>query len=158
MKLLLIFFLIFPMLFIACQNDNKDRKSENKTDTHSLSNDKNFPHWVGIYKGNIPTTTNNTGIETTITLKNNNTYTEHLEYDFLESRRYKDYEGTIEWQDDSTKIKLVAKSKNRNPQYLKFEKDNLIIQLSDGKDREHYKGLANDAILDAEDYTLKKTH
>ncbi|CAM3460698.1 copper resistance protein NlpE [Elizabethkingia occulta] len=109
--------------------------AEVKTDSISVEpitndghNSQNSLDWAGTYEGTLPCA-DCPGIKTTITLKDDNTYTMTEEY--VDKKTKAEDKGKFEWDKRGGKISLVSKDGKR--QYIVGE--NQLIHLDmDGKE------------------------
>lgn len=90
------------------QNAGKDPKASELIDHH---NSRNALDWQGVYKGVTPCA-DCEGIETTIVLKSDNTFTRTLSYLGKEAGEFADA-GTFEWNEAGSAITLIGKDGSR---------------------------------------------
>ncbi|PUB31096.1 putative lipoprotein NlpE involved in copper resistance [Elizabethkingia sp. YR214] len=96
--------------------------------TNDGHNSQNSLDWAGTYEGTLPCA-DCPGIKTTITLKDDNTYTMTEEY--VDKKTKAEDKGKFEWDKSGGKISLVSKDGKR--QYMVGE--NQLIHLDmDGKE------------------------
>ncbi|KUY31522.1 copper resistance protein NlpE [Elizabethkingia ursingii] len=113
----------------------EETTAEAKTDSISVEpitndghNSQNSLDWAGTYEGTLPCA-DCSGIKTTITLKDDNTYTMTEEY--VDKKTKAEDKGKFEWDKSGGKIALVSKDGKR--QYIVGE--NQLIHLDmDGKE------------------------
>jgi uncharacterized lipoprotein NlpE involved in copper resistance len=113
----------------------EETTAEAKTDSISVEpitndghNSQNSLDWAGTYEGTLPCA-DCPGIKTTITLKDDNTYTMTEEY--VDKKTKAEDKGKFEWDKSGGKISLVSKDGKR--QYIVGE--NQLIHLDmDGKE------------------------
>jgi len=113
----------------------EETTAEAKTDSISVEpitndghNSQNSLDWAGTYEGTLPCA-DCPGITTTITLKDDNTYTMTEEY--VDKKTKAEDKGKFEWDKSGGKISLVSKDGKR--QYIVGE--NQLIHLDmDGKE------------------------
>jgi uncharacterized lipoprotein NlpE involved in copper resistance len=113
----------------------EETTAEAKTDSISVEpitndghNSQNSLDWAGTYEGTLPCA-DCSGIKTTITLKDDNTYTMTEEY--VDKKTKAEDKGKFEWDKSGGKISLVSKDGKR--QYIVGE--NQLIHLDmDGKE------------------------
>ncbi|MCL1668904.1 copper resistance protein NlpE [Elizabethkingia ursingii] len=113
----------------------EETTTEVKTDSISVEpitndghNSQNSLDWAGTYEGTLPCA-DCPGIKTTITLKDDNTYTMTEEY--VDKKTKAEDKGKFEWDKSGGKISLVSKDGKR--QYMVGE--NQLIHLDmDGKE------------------------
>lgn len=138
-------FAIITLLFIglySCKNtvkkENSTEETITKIDAHTSENSLD---WNGTYKGTLPCA-DCEGIETTLTLHKDKTYTKQSNYlgkeDFTEET-----EGTFIWNDEGTEISLSSEG-GVSP-YYKVGENKLWHLNNDGKIIEG--DLANHYIL-----------
>ncbi|MDR2228833.1 MAG: copper resistance protein NlpE [Flavobacteriaceae bacterium] len=116
-------------------NGVEETTAEAKTDSISVEpitndghNSQNSLDWAGTYEGTLPCA-DCPGIKTTITLKDDNTYTMTEEY--VDKKTKAEDKGKFEWDKSGGKIALVSKDGKR--QYIVGE--NQLIHLDmDGKE------------------------
>ncbi|OPC06288.1 hypothetical protein BAS09_01505 [Elizabethkingia ursingii] len=113
----------------------EETTAEAKTDSISVEpitndghNSQNSLDWAGTYEGTLPCA-DCSGIKTTITLKDDNTYAMTEEY--VDKKTKAEDKGKFEWDKSGGKIALVSKDGKR--QYIVGE--NQLIHLDmDGKE------------------------
>jgi len=135
---------IAALAFASCQN-NEGTDSANSsnapvdtatvTDMHTsqISLD-----WNGTYEGTLPCA-DCPGIKTTIELKDDNTFTQDLEY--LDKDTRFNETGKIEWHENGNNITLISEEGEK--QQFKVREGSLVMLNADGKENtgalaEHY--------------------
>ena len=114
-------FLACCILFLSCNNKTVKGKSIPASDTHTSANSLD---WQGTYKGTLPCA-DCQGIQTELTLNNDNTYvlsTKYLGKDSISNVE----NGSFSWNKEGNAITL-ADAKNKPGQY--FVGENRVTQL-----------------------------
>jgi uncharacterized lipoprotein NlpE involved in copper resistance len=141
---------VLALAFVSCQNNegtNSVTSSDALADTPTIIDMHTSQialDWHGTYEGTLPCA-DCPGIKTTIELKNDNTFTQHLEYldrdaDFTET-------GKIEWHQNSNTITLI--SEDGGKQLFKVKEGSLVMLNADGE--ENNGELAEHYVLNKED-------
>ncbi|HMP32138.1 MAG TPA: copper resistance protein NlpE N-terminal domain-containing protein [Saprospiraceae bacterium] len=120
-KFLLFSFPLFLSL-IACNNSKSKNLTEQVVDIHTS---ENALDWQGVYKGVLPCA-DCEGIETTLTLNDDKTYTLVSQYLGKEASITDTLQGTFAWEGSS--IKLGEIPENSRPNIFKVE-ENGVRQL-----------------------------
>ncbi|HAY3542728.1 TPA: copper resistance protein NlpE [Elizabethkingia anophelis] len=143
-KNVLLFAVTAGALLMSCSQkkelkpESGDEVTTTETKTDSIAsvapvtddghNAQNSLDWAGTYEGTLPCA-DCPGIKTTITLKDDNTYTISEEY--LERKTKAEDKGKFEWDKSGSKVSLISKDGKR--QY--FVGENQLIHLDmDGKE------------------------
>ena len=113
---------------VSCSSDKKPEQAESLALSPSSvalgDNSQNSLDWKGVYKGTLPCG-DCEGIETTITLKSEGTYTRVLKYIGKDDGFFSD-EGTFQWSDSGSKITLSGENQ-QSQMYLVGE--NVLLHL-----------------------------
>lgn len=121
-KLLLVFVAIVTAAY-SCTN--KSRQSTNETDTTSVIIDdhtsQNSLDWAGTYSGIMPCA-DCEGIETELTLNNDNTYTLKTNYLGVDEPVNETLTGNFTWEDGNI-IKLEGVSDSGRSPFVKVEEN-----------------------------------
>lgn len=146
MKKVILSVFAISVALISCQNNGSaDSETSSKLIEDSISNiDMHTSQialdWNGVYEGTLPCA-DCPGIKTTIELRNNNTFTQHLEY--LDRDTEFNETGKIEWNESGNDIILI--SENGGRQLFKVKEGSLAMLDSYGK--EDTSSLADHYIL-----------
>ena len=135
-------FCIMTLAFTGCQN-NEGTNSGSTTISDTVTivdmHGSQLPlDWNGTYEGTLPCA-DCSGIKTTIVLKDDNTFTQHVEY--LDRDTEFNEKGKIEWNQNGNSITLV--SDDGGKQLFKVKEGSLAMLDADGKENtgdlaEHY--------------------
>lgn len=144
-----LFCLALAISFTACKNNTK-KTTPSKVEQHDSTaisigdNSQNALDWTGTYTGVLPCA-DCPGIETTVTLNSDLTYTRVMNY--LERDTKSEKQGNFQWVDNGSKVILLNEDGSAAARYKVGE--NQLIQL--GGDGNEIKGAL------AQSYILKKT-
>jgi copper homeostasis protein (lipoprotein) len=152
--------IIIVMMSFSCSSEKVVEKEEILEINPSMaSNSRNSLDWKGVYKGTIPCA-DCEGIETSITLKSDETFQRSLKYLGKEDNYFFD-DGTFVWNESGSKITLTALDGNTS-QYQVGE--NVLFHLDQEGNRitgdlaENYKLAKNpvDPRLEDKKWILKE--
>lgn len=113
----------------ACNNKSHENKTTEEPVTTEAQQEVTTNNWSGVYKGTLPCA-DCEGIETTLTLNNDNTFTLQSVYLGKEGNPFVD-NGKYDWDEANSTITLNIEGES--PVKYKFENNTLIQLNADGQ-------------------------